>query len=139
MSTYQLAVKPTGVAVEFVIETSMPDCQSSICVAPQFEHSALTPLGALLPFVPDNGMDVDELVTVTQARGTTEETEEQRRRQRRRQETEETEETGGDRGDRGDGGDGRDPAMGKPTSNDNSLHGYPQLLGGNYSIVREAT
>ena len=33
-------------------------------MAPQFEHSALTPPGALLPFVPEEGMDVDELVTV---------------------------------------------------------------------------
>jgi hypothetical protein len=41
-----------------------PRRQSSVGVAPQFEHSALTPPGALLLFVPDDGSIVKELVTV---------------------------------------------------------------------------
>ena len=37
-------------------------------VAPQFEHLALTPLGALLPFVPDDRSVIKELASGTRAR-----------------------------------------------------------------------
>ena len=41
-----------------------PRRQSGVWVAPQFEHPALTSPEALLPFVPDDGSVIEELLTV---------------------------------------------------------------------------